>query len=181
MDNYLYHHGTKGMKWGRRRYQNPDGTLTDAGKKRYARDAREKDYNKYDESSGTYYKQSKKNGRSDLSADTNRYVTEDMERTKRLADSSRQMSGEVQRMNEKSMRNRPKNKMDLSNMSDKELRDEINRAYLEKQYNDLYAPDNTSRGRERVNNFLEVTGNVLAIGSSALAIALAYRELTGGR
>lgn len=32
----LYHHGILGQKWGVRRYQNEDGTLTAAGKKRYA-------------------------------------------------------------------------------------------------------------------------------------------------
>lgn len=34
-DYVIMHHGIKGMKWGVRRYQNKDGTLTAAGKKRY--------------------------------------------------------------------------------------------------------------------------------------------------
>lgn len=37
----LAHHGILGMKWGVRRYQNEDGTLTEAGKKRYS------DYSNY--------------------------------------------------------------------------------------------------------------------------------------
>lgn len=31
----LYHHGIKGQRWGIRRYQNPDGSLTEKGRKRY--------------------------------------------------------------------------------------------------------------------------------------------------
>ena len=51
---YLEHHGIKGQKWGLRRFQNPDGTRTEAGKKRDAKIAakaakyRNKDISRYD-------------------------------------------------------------------------------------------------------------------------------------
>ena len=35
---YLAHHGILGQKWGVRRFENPDGSLTQAGKKRYRKE-----------------------------------------------------------------------------------------------------------------------------------------------
>lgn len=44
----LYHHGIKGQKWGIRRFQNKDGSLTPEGEKRYADGAKEgRDYKIY--------------------------------------------------------------------------------------------------------------------------------------
>lgn len=46
MSNYLIHHGIKGQKWGVRRYQYADGTLTPAGKKRYSGDSNSSGFDK---------------------------------------------------------------------------------------------------------------------------------------
>lgn len=40
-DGVLYHHGIPGQKWGIRRYQNPDGSLTPAGRERYTFSAKD--------------------------------------------------------------------------------------------------------------------------------------------
>lgn len=65
----LYHDGIKGMKWGIRRYQNYDGTLTEEGKRRYNKGAVEvekelqkegKEFKAYKGKDGNYYYKDKK-------------------------------------------------------------------------------------------------------------------------
>lgn len=53
-DEYLMHYGIKGMKWGVRRYQNPDGSLTSAGKKRMQKqvDRVKKNLDEFEKTSG---------------------------------------------------------------------------------------------------------------------------------
>lgn len=43
---YLMHHGIKGQKWYRRRYQNEDGSLTEEGKRRYGKGNPNGEFNK---------------------------------------------------------------------------------------------------------------------------------------
>lgn len=173
MSNYIYnngelfHWGVKGMKWGVRRYQNKDGSLTNAGKNRYDRDVRENNAKK-------------KDNRIVIDGpDAKRWVQEDIKRTKGVVDSSRDMVKELKNIDNNTRPKVKRQKMDLSKMSDQEMRNKINRALLEKQYNDMFAPQKTSKGRECATKILETTGTVLAIGSSALGIALAIKELRG--
>lgn len=167
-NSMLLHYGSKGMKWGVRRYQNKDGTLTAAGKKRYDRDKREN-------------AAKKKENRIDLSnPDPQRWVKEDLERTKRAVDSSSDLVKEVKKLEQSTTSKPTPKRMDLSKMSDKEMRDKINRELLERQYNQLFADTSqsqVSKGRQTLRDTLEVAGGVLAIAGSSLSIAIAIRDL----
>lgn len=193
----LYHWGIKGMKWGERRYQNKDGTLTAAGKKRY-NDARDAIDRKRDAVRREKERRNTGNRAEDTElarklrkeeADTIKARREHAKLTssentvqgeKRLVEETKGLTDKLKNINEKSMRNQPRTRLDLSNMSDKELRDQINRELLERQYNDVFNPPTISRGRQRVNDTLEVAGDVLAVTASALGIALAIIKIKNG-
>lgn len=76
--NYLEHFGIPGMKWGKRRFQNEDGTLTEAGKARYQkeldRDIKRHWVKTYNEASANF------NG--DIKAINQKYAGKDIDMTR---------------------------------------------------------------------------------------------------
>ena len=168
MENELYHYGVLGMKWGVRRYQNRDGSLTAEGKKRYNRDIAEN-------------LAKKKDSRIDTSSpDPNRWVREDIERSKRVIDSGSDLIRQAKNVERETSPKSTKKRLNVSNMSDKELRDKINRELLERQYSDIFGEEaKVSRGRQFTRETLEIAGTALAATSSVLGIMLALKQLKG--
>lgn len=166
----LAHYGVKGQKWGIRRYQNKNGSLTSKGQARYDRDKREN-------------AAKKKENRIDLSEpDPKRWVREDLERSKKTVDATDNLVKEMRKLEQNTTTKPVSKRMDLSQMSDKEMRERINRELLERQYNQLFAETpsaQVSKGREALRTTLEVAGSVLAIAGSSLSLALAIKELKG--
>ena len=80
----LYHWGIKGMKWGVRRYQNKDGTLTPAGKKRYAEDGRDED--DQEQQAQNSYSKTRRQSISDLSDDELRTIVNRKQSERQLRD-----------------------------------------------------------------------------------------------
>lgn len=114
-NNYLQHFGVKGMKWGVRRYQNKDGTLTPNGKKRY---------------------------RSGLTNQNYHEIHDDYARRH--------------------------SKKSISQMSDKELRDRINRMQMEQQYSQLN--DYSKKGKFQVDKIVKAGTTVATLTGTAITI-----------
>lgn len=151
----LCHWGIKGMKWGVRRYQNQDGTLTSAGRKRYSAD----DYKNGVKKAGNIAKQ--------LLKDTARPMDKDGWTPQGKSDSNpwcgsqRKTAEKLERHSTKAHFNNPKK------MTDEELNQRIARMQKEKQYLEL--KKSTSPGKAYVTDLLKTAGNKI-VGGAAGAI-----------
>ena len=108
-----------------------------------------------------------------------KWGTRHITQTKSIADSSHNMTTEGQKINT-SIRNikTVQKRKDISKMSDDDLRKEVSRMNLESQYSNL-SDRKITKGQTYLNESLNIAGGALGVASSALAIALAIKQLKG--
>ena len=162
MNNYIKHHGIKGQKWGVRRFQNKDGSLTPAGKQKYG--SKENFEKQYPEERKARTASAKK--ASDDGVKTVRAAREiEAERTKKR-------QAKADKSLEKAARERARK------MSDQELREAVNRLNLEENYTRMVQNrERISVGESAVAKVLNVTLTAMTVTSTALGIATAIQEL----
>lgn len=86
--NELQHHGILGQKWGIRRYQNPDGSLTPEGQARVAKRMQKKDTRWAKRNYNKIYKKAYKSVKKDI----NKYVKNDLSKQMPMYNKSGQVS-----------------------------------------------------------------------------------------
>lgn len=153
---YLVHHGIKGQRWGVRRFQNEDGTLTELGKKRYSTvEELEKDYRTADAQGAKTI----------------------LEGTSKSLDIAGDTIGNIGRNKSKTIKTKS-----YEDLSDDELRKKINRLNMEKNYGELTGDTKKVRsGADWTREILQTTGAVVAIGASIAGTIVAINQIRLGK
>ena len=206
-DDELYHYGIKGQKWGVRRYQNKDGSLTPAGKKRRSSSDEVRSMST-DELRQKVRRLNNEQRYIDLTKSSTSSISktaDGIERVSRIGgDANRiykSMNGEnnpyskvanqgIDAMsrtarltkkidsNVRSKNDTAKALKKLEAMSDADLAKEVDRLDLEQQYSRL-SNSKIRRGKTSVNEVLDIAGDIVGIGASAVAIAVGIKKLMG--
>lgn len=149
--NDLRHHGIKGQKWGVRRFQNSDGSLTAAGRKRYSDGSSAEDYQ-------NAIKKTKAAGES--------------------VENIRKFNNDVKRIKDPAMEKRIRKSTEQ--MTDKELQQRVNRLNMEDNYTRMMMHrEQLKQGEDYVNRVLDVSAVALRGATTALTIALLVKQLKG--
>lgn len=139
----LQHHGIRGMKWGLRRFQNHDGSLTDAGRKRYG------------VNSGRDGSSSSKPG-----AKLTVFGKKKGSSKPRISEEDEKAKLEAKKKEVLSSRSAKTIYENAHLLSDQELQSAYNRLQLERNIANL-APKEVSKGQQYANKFVE-TGKTLS-------------------
>lgn len=150
----LKHYGIKGQKWGRRRYQNSDGSLTSAGKQRYGSgDGRKADLQE---------------------------AKKVVDKTNEVAKQSQRINDEKRSKKEKKAKQQAEQDIreKVYKMSDQELRDAVNRMNMEERYTQVMRDrTNVEVGKSKVEKFMDYTVSGLTIASTTISIAMMLQEM----
>lgn len=154
----LYHHGIMGQRWGVRRYQNANGSLTAEGRQRY------------------------NTGKKGLSQQETNTVLNEAGNIARNSNNASKSMNKIKKSEEAKKREKEKTEEDapkkVEEMSDKELREFLNRYDMEQRYNKIQneSKKDILTGQEKVQEILEITKDITAIAVSAATI---YAILNG--
>lgn len=184
--NYLVHHGVKGQKWGVRRYQDKDGSLTAAGRKKYGikRSRKNPSYsdglkwnrnNSSNKKDSGFLDRSIKRGKDkpnispaeELVKNTSQAVNE----TKNTYRSIKNVTSQSKRL-----ASQTKREATIKRMSNEELQSRIKRLDLEKRYMDLSDPYKAN-GKDKVEDILDIVGSVVGIVGAGVGIAVGIHQL----
>ena len=168
----IRHHGIKGQKWGVRRFQNADGSLTAAGRKRYGDGESSYDYGK---DSGD-----RKVVRVGKESNTENYENA-IKKTKAAGDAVeniRKFNNDAKRIKDPAMEKRIRKSTEQ--MSDKELQQRVQRLNMEDNYTRMMMHrEQLKQGEDYVNRVLDVSAVALRGATTALTIALLVKQLKG--
>lgn len=139
MANELYHYGVLGMKWGVRRYQNKDGSLTYAGKKRAIKTQYGYDEFTKDKSNKKYYKSD-----GSMTLKGRKKALKYREKYSRITGGKqlRKFSDNPSNQSKKASGSKS-----IADMSNAEIVEKINRLQLEQRLSSMM-PDTRSKGQK---------------------------------